>query len=454
MDWLSQHEPKKVSADEALGVLRSGHRIFVTGNASVPQRLMDALNQRALELHDLILIQVLIIVKAEYVQPEFAPHLRVNSLFISPSIREAVNAGRADFTPVFLSEIPRLFKTGRLPIDVALIQVSPPDRYGYCSYGTEVGVTKTAAESAKLVIAEVNPHMPRTLGDSFIHLSKIDYVVEVDYPLPEVQMAISSPEQEAIANHLAAIIPDGATLQMGIGGIPDAVLRKLHNHKHLGIHTELFSDGVVELVEAGVITNERKSLHPGKIIAGFLMGTQRLYKFVDDNPIVELHPTEYINDPFIIARNDRMVSINSALQVDLTGQVCADSMGTYLYSGVGGQVDFVRGAARSNGGMPIIAMLSTAKDGAISRIVPMLEPGAGVVTTRNDVHYVATEYGVADLYGRTIRERARALVEIAHPRFRAELDEAAERLYHVPRLFVEEVPWAGQERPAGKTGSV
>jgi len=454
MNWLSQCEPKKASAEEALGVLRSGHRIFVTGNASVPQRLMDALNQRALELSDLILIQVLIIVKAEYVKPEFAPHLRVNSLFISPSIREAVNAGRADFTPVFLSEIPRLFKTGRLPIDVALIQVSPPDRYGFCSYGTEVGVTKTAAESAKLVIAEVNPHMPRTLGDSFIHVSKIDYAVEVDYSLPEVQMAISSPEQEAIANHLAAIIPDGATLQMGIGGIPDAVLRKLHNHKHLGIHTELFSDGVVDLVEAGVITNERKTLHPGKIIAGFLMGTQRLYDFVDDNPIVELHPTEYINDPFIIAKNDRMVSINSALQVDLTGQVCADSMGTYLYSGVGGQVDFVRGAARSNGGMPIIAMLSTAKDGTISRIVPMLEPGAGVVTTRNDVHYVATEYGVADLFGRTIRERARALVEIAHPRFRAELAEAAERLYHVPCLFVQEVPWAGQDGSPGEAEKV
>ncbi len=454
MDWLSQYEPKKESAEEALGVLRSGHRIFVTGNASVPQRLMEALNQRALELSDLTLIQVLVIVKADYVKPELAPHLRVNSLFISPSIREAVNAGRADFTPVFLSEIPRLFKSGRLPIDVALIQVSPPDRYGYCSYGTEVGVTKTAAESAKIVIAEVNPHMPRTLGDSFIHVGKIDYVVEVDYPLPEVQMAMSSPEQEAIANHLAAIIPDGATLQMGIGGIPDAVLRKLHNHKHLGVHTELFSDGVVDLVAAGVITNERKTLHPGKIIAGFLMGTQRLYDFVDDNPIVELHPTEYINDPFVIARNDRMVSINSALQVDLTGQVCADSMGTYLYSGVGGQVDFVRGAARSNGGMPIIAMLSTAKDGTISRIVPMLEPGAGVVTTRNDVHFVATEYGVADLFGRTIRERARALVEIAHPRFRAELAEAAERLYHVPRLFVKEVPWAGQDGSPGEAGSV
>ncbi len=436
MDWLSLYEPKKVSAQESLRILRDGYRIFMTGNCSVPQTVMEALNDRALELNKLSLIQVLTIGKAEYVKPELEGRIRVNTLFISGNVRDAVNDGRADFTPVFLSEIPDMFRSGRIPIDVALIQVSPPDKNGYCSYGVEVGVTKTAAEAAKIVIAEVNPHMPRTLGDSFIHVSKIDYVVEVDYPLPEVHMGISSPEQEAIAEHLAAIIPDGATLQMGIGGIPDAVLRKLHNHKHLGVHTELFSDGVVELVEAGVITNERKTFHPGKIIAGFLLGTQRLYDFVDDNPIVELHPTEYINDPFNIAKNDRMVSINSAIQVDLTGQVCADSIGPRFYSGVGGQVDFVRGASRSKGGMPIIAMLSTARDGEISRIVPTLTPGAGVITTRNDVHYVATEYGVADLYGRTIRDRAKALVDIAHPKFRAELAEAAEKLYHVPRWIV------------------
>ena len=440
MDWLSEYESKKTTAEEALQCLRSGHRIFVTGNCSVPQIVMEALNPRAAELENLQLIQVLTIGKADYVKPELTDHLRVNSLFISANVRDAVNDGRADFTPVFLSEIPGLFKSGRLPIDVSLIQVSPPDKYGYCSYGVEVGVSKPASESSKIVIAEVNPRMPRTLGDSFIHVSKIDHVIEVDYPLPEVQMAISSPEQEAIANHLAAIIPDGATLQMGIGGIPDAVLRKLTNHQHLGIHTELFADGVVDLVEAGVITNERKSFHPGKIIAGFVLGTQRLYDFIDDNPVVELHPTEYINDPFNIARNDRMVSINSAIQIDLTGQVCADSIGSRFYSGVGGQVDFVRGAARSKGGMPIIAFLSTAKGGEISRIVPTLTPGSGVITSRNDVHYIATEYGVADLYGRSVRERARRLVEIAHPRFRAELAEAAEKLYHVPRFFVPEMP--------------
>ncbi len=436
MDWLNQYEPKKTTAEEALSGLKSGYRIFMTGNCSVPQTLMEAFNERALDLENLSLIQVLTFGKADYVKPELVGHTRVNSLFISSNVREAVNDGRADFTPVFLSEIPGLFRSGRLPLDVALIHVSPPDKNGCCSYGVEVGVTKTAAETAKIVIAEVNPQMPRTLGDSFIHVSKLDYVVEVDYELPGVQMAISSPEQEAIANHIASIIPDGATLQMGIGGIPDAVLKKLYNHQHLGIHTELFSDGVVDLVEAGVITNERKTFHPGKIIAGFVIGTKRLYDFVDDNPIVELHPTEYINDPFNIAKNDKMVSINSAIQVDLTGQVCADSMGTYFYSGVGGQVDFVRGASRSKGGMPIIAMLSTAKNDTISRIVPTLTDGSGVITSRNDVHYVATEYGVADLYGRTIRDRARQLVEIAHPHFRAELAEAAEKLYHVPKFVV------------------
>src|SRR5690606_21758490 len=430
------YEPKKVTAQEAMRALKSGYRIFVTGNCSVPQVVMEAMNERAPQLENLKLIQVLTIGKADYVKPELAPHLRVNSLFISDNVREAVNDGRADFTPVFLSEIPRLFKSGRLPIDVALIQVTPPDRNGYCSYGVEVGVTKPAAESAKLVIAEVNPHMPRTLGDSFIHVSKIDFVVEVDYPLPDIEMAGSSSEQEAIAEHLAALIPDGATLQMGIGGIPNAVLKNLVNHQHLGVHTELFSDGVVDLVERGVITNERKTFHPGKIVAGFVLGTQRLYKFVDDNPIIELHPTEYVNDPFNIAQNDRMVSINSAIQVDLTGQVCADSIGTRFYSGVGGQIDFVRGAARSRGGMPIIALPSTARGGTISRIVPILDPGAGVVTTRNDVHFVATEFGVADLYGRSIRERIRLLIDIAHPKFRAELSEAAERYYPVARYVV------------------
>jgi len=344
-------------------------------------------------------------------------------------VRKAVNEGRADFTPVFLSEIPDLFREGgTLPLDAALISLSPPDEHGFCSFGVEVGTTKPAAEAARCIIAEINPRMPRTLGDSFIHLSRLTAVVEVDYPLPEAPQGGSSPLHLQVGKHIAERIPDGATLQMGIGSIPDAVLQNLRGHKDLGVHTELFSDGVVDMVEAGVITCARKTFHPGKIIAGFLFGSRRLYEFVDNNPIIELHPTDYVNDPFKIAQNNTMVSINSALAVDLTGQVCADSIGPRLYSGVGGQLDFVRGAGRSKGGMPIIAFLSTAKDDTLSRIVPMLQEGSGVVTTRNDVHHIATEYGIASLHGKTIRQRAQDLINIAHPKFRDELTHAAKKL--------------------------
>lgn len=436
MPWQSQYTPKLTTAERAVSVIKDNYRVFLTGNCSVPQRLLDALVQRAPDLCDVEIVQVLALAGDAYAAPEMSPHLRINTLFISDNVRKAVNEGRADFTPCFLSEIPGLFASGRLPLDVALIQVSPPDEHGYCSYGIEVGVTKTAADAAKIIIAEVNPNMPRTLGDSFIHVSKLDYIVEVDYALPEVRLAAADATSERIAQYIASIIPDGATLQTGIGAIPDATLKYLHNHKHLGLHTELFSDGVIDLVERGVMTNERKSFHQGKLIAGFLLGTERLYKFVHDNPIVELHPTEYVNDPFNIARNDRMVAINSAIEVDLTGQVCADSIGTRFYSGVGGQVDFIRGASRSKGGLPIIAIPSTAKNDTLSRIVPTLKQGAGVVTTRNDVHFIVTEYGIADLYGRSIRERAMALVEIAHPNFREELAEAAEREYRIPKFVV------------------
>ncbi|MCC6905256.1 MAG: acetyl-CoA hydrolase/transferase family protein, partial [Anaerolineae bacterium] len=318
--------------------------------------------------------------------------------------------------------------------DVSMVQVSPPDEHGWCSYGVEVGVTKPATEVAKVVIAEINPRMPRTLGDSFIHVSKIDHIVEVDYPLLEFHMSEPSTIQDAIGKHIAGVIEDGSTLQMGIGGIPDAVLGYLHDKKDLGIYTELFSDGVIDLVEEGVITNARKSFHPGKIIAGFVLGTQRLYDFIHDNPLVEFHPSDYVNDPFNIAKNDRMVAINSAIEIDLTGQVCADSMGPVLYSGVGGQVDFVRGAARSKGGKPIIALASTAKNGTVSRIVWQLKPGAGVVTTRSDVHYVATEFGITNLYGKTVRERVLSLIEIAHPHFREELLRQAYELRYLPRI--------------------
>jgi acetyl-CoA hydrolase len=317
-----------------------------------------------------------------------------------------------------------------------MIHCSPPDEHGFCSLGIEVGLTKSAAESAKIIIAEVNQQMPRTLGDSFIHLSRLNHIVPVNYPVPEIKSVEgkADPVVDAIAMHIAEMIPDGATMQMGIGTIPDAVLQYLFHKKDLGVHTELFSDGVIDLFEAGVLTGARKSIHPGKMIAGFIIGSRRLYEWVDDNPLIELHPTEYVNDPFVIAQNERQVAINSAIEVDLTGQVCADSIGPRLYSGVGGQLDFIYGASRSKGGVPIIALPSTTtlKDGStISRIVHMLNRGAGVVTTRNHVRYIVTEYGVADLYGKTLRQRAQALIHIAHPEFREELTRQASELHYL-----------------------
>lgn len=432
--WASTYHSRRSTAEEAVQTIKSGDRIFLTGNCSVPQVVLEALVDYAPELQNIEIIQVLTVGEAEYAKPEMEGHIRVNTMFISADVRSAVHEGRADFTPIFLSEIPLLYRTS-LPIDVALIHVSPPDEHGFCSYGVEVGVTKTAAEVAKTVIAEINPRMPRTLGDSFIHISKIDHLIEVDYQLPEFKMSEPSPIQQKIGRYIADLIEDGSTIQTGIGGIPDAVLKFLNDKKNLGIHTELFSDGVIDLVDRGIINNEAKTLHPGKIVAGFLLGTQQLYEFVHDNPIVELHPTEYVNDPFRISQNNKMISINSAIEVDLTGQVCADSIGARIYSGVGGQVDFVRGAARSQGGKPIIALPSTTKNDTISRITWQLQPGAGVVTTRNDVHYIVTEYGVAHLYGKTLRERAQALINIAHPSFREELSSKARELNYLPKQF-------------------
>jgi len=425
----------KITAEEAAQKIVSGQRIFITGNCSTPIPFLEALVRRYQELQNVELVQVLSMGMPEYITPEMSEHIHVNNLFISANMRNAVNSGTADFTPVFLHEIPYLFRHDLAP-DVAVIHVSPPDEHGYCSYGVEVGVTKSAAESAKMVIAQINPHMPRTLGDSFIHISKIDYCIEVDYLLPEVKPQPASAVQDQVAEHIAALIPEGATLQTGIGGIPDAVLRRLTNHRNLGIHTELFSDGVMEMIEAGGITNAAKTIHTGKVIAGFVIGTRALYQYIHDNPVIELHPTEYVNDPYVIAKNDRMVSINSGLEVDLTGQVCADSIGTNFYSGVGGQVDFVRGAARSKDGKSIIALPSTAKGGTVSRITPILKPGAGVTTSRNDVHIIATEYGTADLFGKTIAQRAQALIAIAHPDFREELAAQAREYYHVGRIFM------------------
>lgn len=428
-NWLEVYHSKIVTAEKAVEAIRSDQRVFLTGNCSVPQTVLAALVQRAPQLRHVEICQVLTVGSADYVRPEMEGHLRVNTLFVSDNVRAAVNEGRADFTPCRLSEIPLLFASGQLPLDVALVQVSPPDEHGFCSFGVEVGVTKTAAASARLVIAEVNPQMPRTLGDSFVHVSKLTHIVPADYALPELPMGQPTELTRQIGKHVAGLIEDGATLQMGIGAIPDGVLLYLRDKRHLGIHTEMFSDGVIDLIEAGVITNEKKTLHRGKLVAGFLLGTRRLYDFVDNNPVVEMHPTEYVNDPYVIRQNDSMVAINSAIEVDLTGQVCADSIGTRLYSGVGGQLDFIRGAARSKGGKPIIALPSTVK--GLSKIVPMLKPGAGVTTGRNDVHFVITEYGVADLYGKTVRQRAQALIDIAHPDFRAELEEQAIELKYI-----------------------
>lgn len=411
---------KLISAAEAASLVRSGSRLYLGGGAGMPQILEHALAQRGRELENVEVVHVLTFAGGEYLDPKYKNSFRHRALFIGANARQAVNTGRADYVPVFLSEVPGLFRDGSLPIDTAFIQVSPPDPHGFCSYGVEVGVTKPAAESAKFVVAEINPHMPRVLGDSFIHISNIDQIVEVDYALPETISPITTAEHEKIADLVAEMVPDEATLQLGIGALPNAVLAKLDGKRDLGIHSELFSDGVVDLVEQGVITNAAKSLHPGKIVAGFLFGSQRLYEFVNDNAMVELHPSNYVNDPFVIANNKKMVAINAAIEVDLSGQVCADSIGGYYYSGIGGQLDFIRGAARSEGGKPIVALPSLAK-GGISRIVPRLRDGAGVVTTRGDVHYVVTEYGVASLHGKSVRERAAQLINIAHPDFRDEL---------------------------------
>jgi 4-hydroxybutyrate CoA-transferase len=433
MDWSTIYQSRVTTAEEAVKAIKSGNRIFMSGNVSVPQKLLAALVEYVPRLKNVELCQALSVGPADYVNPELVGHLRVNSMFISANIRKAVQGGVADFTPVLLSEFPLLFKNGVLPVDVALIHVSPPDEHGFCSLGTEVGPTKTPAESAKIIIAEVNEQMPRTLGDSFIHVSRLMHIVPVNYPIPEMPMSSGEADSatERLAGYVADLIPDGATMQLGIGAIPDAVLKFLFHKKDLGVHSEMISDGVVDLVEAGVLTNARKTLHPGKIVVGFILGSKRLYKWVDDNPLCEFHRTEYVNDPFVIAQNERMVAVNSAIEIDLTGQVCADSIGPKFFSGVGGQLDFIYGASRSKGGVPIIAMQSTntMKDGTlISKIVPMLKQGAGVVTSRNHVHYVVTEYGVADLYGKSVRQRVKELVRVAHPDFRSDLEKQAKEL--------------------------
>jgi acyl-CoA hydrolase len=424
--WQEEYKKKVKTPEEALRVVQSGMRVYIQPGCAEPETLVEALIKRAPFVHDVEVVHLLTLGRADYVAPEMAGHFRHNAIFIGANVREAVNDGRADYTPVYLSEVEALFESGAMPLDVALIQVSPPEHHGFCSFGIGVDTTLTASKCAKYVVAQVNDQMPRTNGDSFIHVSRIDAFVESSRPLCELPKPEINDIHREIAQHVAGLIDDGAVLQTGIGGIPDAVLPFLMDRKDLGVHSELVSDGVIPLIESGVINGERKNFKPRKIILGFALGTKKLFRFVDNNPIFEFHPTAYCNSPAFIARNDNMVAINSALQIDLTGQVCSDSMGQTFYSGIGGQVDFLRGASYSRGGKPIIALPSTAKSGTVSRIVPMLTAGAGVVTSRGLVRYVVTEFGVAYLHGKSIRERAKALIEIAHPKFREELYEYCE----------------------------
>lgn len=433
LDWQERYKEKVRTPEQAVSTIRRGDKVFIGSGAAEPQTLVKALIETSGRLADTRIMHIMTLGVAPYTEEKFTDQFRHNAFFIGANTRQAVAEGRADYTPVFLSEIPALFRSGQIPIDVAIIQVSLPDRFGFCSYGVSTDVVKSATESATRVIAEINPQMPRALGDCFVSLNDIDIAVPVDEPLLASSYVKADDVSKRIGKNIASLIEDGSTMQMGIGTIPDSVLFYLTEKKDLGIHTEMFSDGLMELVEKGVITNRKKTLHAGKTVASFCIGSRKLYDYIDDNPAIEFHPTEYTNDPFIIAQNEKMVSINSAIEVDLSGQVCADSLGPMFYSGIGGQVDFVRGASRSKGGKPIIALPSTAKNGTISRISVNLQEGAGVVTTRGDVHYVVTEWGVAYLHGKNIRERAMALIGVAHPKFRKRLLEGAKKLRYVYR---------------------
>src|ERR1051325_8844268 len=413
------------SAETALTHLRSGMRVFIGSGCAAPQSLIAALAARGAEVFDVETIHILTFANAPYAKRELLDHFRHNAFFIGPNVRDAVNEGVADYTPIFLSEVPALFRQNKIHIDVALVQVSPPDPHGFCSFGVSVDVVKAAVETAAFVVAEVTPRMPRTLGDSFVHVCELDALVESDLPILEFATKPPSADAMKMGEFIASLVDDGSTLQTGIGEIPSAVMACLSDKTDLGMHTEMFTEAVIPLIESGVLNCRQKTLLPGKIVSSFCFGTRKLYDYIHDNPRFEFRPTEFTNDPFQIARNRRMVAISSAIEVDLTGQVCADSIGDRFYSGFGGQVDFIRGAARSEGGKPIIALPSTAKNGTVSRIVPRLQEGTGVVTTRADVHFIVTEHGIAYLHGKSVRERALALIHIAAPQFRDELMKEA-----------------------------
>ena len=410
------------SAQEAVSVIQSHQRVFIHQACAVPTPLLQAMTARAPELRGVETIHLLTLGDLDYAQPQYRDSFRHNALFVGTNAREAVHSGRADYIPVFLGEIEGLFLDGSLPIDVALLQCTPPDRHGMVSLGPSVDIAMTAARVAQHVIAIANPQMPRTHGDSFLHKSEIDVFVDGDFPLAVSHARESSDEHLAIARHVAKLIPDGATLQLGIGAIPDAIAGLLLNHRHLGIHSEMVSDALIPLLESGAVDNSRKKIYPHKVAAGFVIGSRKILDFIDDNPVFEFHRTGHINDPFLIAQNPRVCAVNAALEVDLMGQVCADAIGPRQHSGIGGQLDFIRGAARSDGGMPFICLPSTAKGGAVSRIVRQLTPGAPVLTTRGDVHWVVTEFGAVNLRGKNLRQRAELLTSIAHPKFQAELE--------------------------------
>ncbi|NQU12030.1 GNAT family N-acetyltransferase [bacterium] len=423
--WQEKYRRQTATADEAVAQLRPGQRVFIGTGCAEPLELVRALTRRASELRDTEIVHLLTFGDAPYAHKEMAQFFRINSFFIAENVRDIIQEGLGDYTPIFLSDIPRLFNSGQLPLDVALIQVTPPDDHGMCSLGVSVDIVKSAAENASLVIAQMNPNMPRTLGDAALHVYDLDVLVPSTDPILEVSFAAETTEAKQIAEYIASLIEDGSTVEFGIGRIPHALLGFLKEKKDLGIHTEMLTDGIIELVESGAVTGAHKTIDRGKIVASFCLGSRRLYDYVDNNPLFSFHPTEYVNDPFIISQHPKMTAVNTALEVDLTGQVCADSLGTKFFSGVGGQMDFNRGAARSKGGKSIIALPSTARGGTVSRIVGRLSPGAGVVTTRADVHYVVTEYGVAYLHGKSVKERALALITIAHPKFRAQLLQEA-----------------------------
>lgn len=426
MNWEKNYKSKLFTAEDAVKYIPSNSRVVLGHAVAEPFKLVEAMVKNKKNYENVEIVHMVAMGKGEYTKPEMDGHFRHNALFVAGSTREAVNTGRADYTPCFFSEVPKLFTEGYLDVDVALVHLSRPDENGYCSFGVSVDYTKPAAEAARIVIAEVNNKMPRTMGDSFIHVSDIDCIVETSYDLAELKPPNIGEIEESIGENCAKLIEDGDTLQLGIGAIPDAVLMFLKDKKDLGIHTEMFSDGVIDLVEAGVINNKKKTLHKDKMVVTFLMGTKKLYDFVDNNEDVEFYPVDYVNDPKVIMQNDNMISINSCIQVDLMGQVVSESIGLKQFSGVGGQVDYVRGASMSNGGKSIIAMPSTASKGRVSRIVPFITEGSAVTTSRNDVNYVVTEYGIANLKGKTLKDRAKALIDIAHPDFRDELQKQFE----------------------------